>query len=145
MGKNNDLVKNSHSHSHSRLPAVKQESLSCQSNLSCLGCTEFFYEEKNLLVREVTKTDLVALPSAKRIRLYEEELRSSLCGLMNGRGGVILFGCEEERGKVLIRGELVSEGTKESVLQQLIEVFETFSPKIIFSDSAHLSFVPVAF
>jgi hypothetical protein len=99
----------------------------------------------NLLVKSTTTTNVVIIPSAKKIKLYGQELKSALCGLVNGRGGVILFGCTESKGCVLAKGELLAETTKESLLQKLMEIFENFSPKLTFSNHAHLSFVPVAY
>ena len=92
----------------------------------------------------ITETPAIVLPSIKKIRSYEPELKEGLGGMVNGNGGVILFGCVEEKNSIVARGELISENSKESILQQLGEVFDGFIPKLTFSNNAHLSYVPVS-
>jgi hypothetical protein len=113
-------------------------------NLTCLGCADFFIENSNLLVPEVTRTDVVAVQSVLKLRIFKQELKQAVCALANSGGGVVLFDCLQQRGTLQPKGDFITEASKESIMQQIIEVFDQVVPKISFSQHVHLSFVPVA-
>lgn len=112
-------------------------------NSQCLGCTAYFTENCNVRLEGITLTDAVVIKSVLKLRIYKQELKQAICALANSDGGVVLFDCIEKEGKILAKGDYLTEAVKESIMQQIIDACQEIIPNFEFAHHVSLSFVPV--
>lgn len=96
----------------------------------CLGCATFFYEDFDILDHSVLQTPLTAYESIRNLRGIEAELKQQICGLLNGSGGIILFGCTKGTSEIRTTGEDITEVEKEEYEQRIAFFTRSFYPKV---------------
>ena len=78
------------------------------------------------------------------MRQYEYQIKDEICTLLNSGGGILLFGCKMNHGKLLPIGEVMSEFDKErysQIVTNYLKVLESPSSKL----PIRIDFVPVIY
>ena len=83
-------------------------------NLQCLGCTKFYFEGCNIFI-PTNKTKLVIMGSVRSLQANIKILKEEICGLVNNRGGFIMFGVQREFFNVVAKGDTILEDEKKKI------------------------------
>jgi len=63
------------------------------NTMSCPGCTEFYYLNKNILDNSVHSIPVLVLSPTKKFEDSKAEIIFNIVALLNSKGGVIVYGC----------------------------------------------------
>jgi hypothetical protein len=109
----------------------------------CLGCTPFLIYWMNILDESVSRTPLRIFASVEQMRVHEMEIKDELCCMLNSGGGLLLFDCEQQFEKVLVKGHSLTEKEKELYEQRFYSYLDVFEPKMEVKKCVKISYVPV--
>jgi len=75
-------------------------------NVQCLGCSPFFYKHSTVYDPNITLNKLAVIESVSLLDKEEGKrlILREICGLLNGGGGILLFGCQKRHLNVIAEG-----------------------------------------
>jgi hypothetical protein len=96
-------------------------------DLKCLGCTSFFYQNQDIFNPQ-SQHKTVFMGKVKSLSLNLAQLKEEITGLLNNKGGIILFDCFREYFDFKVNGERITENEKKEIEKTILSCLNEIQP-----------------